>query len=108
MSQPNTTSQKPSPLLLAEKNFSNDTYLPRQTPSTSTAPSFTCRTPCSSNHLCSRSVPEAWRSALTEPRSFSFERARLPAGCGSEMTFALERFAIGFFTFMETPSGSRS
>ena len=32
-------------------NFSTDTYLPRQTPSTSTAPIFTCRTPFSSSHL---------------------------------------------------------
>jgi hypothetical protein len=100
MSQPNTTSQKPSPPLHAERNFSTDTYLPRQTPSTSTAPTFTCRTPFSTSHLWSVSISEGSRSDLTLPRSLSFARARLPAGCGRVMTFALERFAIGLLLLL--------
>src|SRR6516165_1466048 len=49
MSQPNTTSQKPKPPLAAERNFSAEMYLPRQMPSTSTAPTFALVMPFSSN-----------------------------------------------------------
>src|SRR5215470_5500167 len=75
MSQPKTTSQKPSPPSAAERNFSSETYLPRHTPSMSTPPTFALRRPFSANQRFNASAPPGV-GADEELRSGRGERLR--------------------------------
>src|SRR6266849_3167315 len=61
-SHPKITSQKPRPPSATLQNLSNDTYLPRRTPSTSKPPSFTLRTP--RFWKCSRK-PSIWLARVS-------------------------------------------
>src|SRR5215813_1178021 len=92
MSQPNTTSQKPKPPLTAEKNFSAETYLPRQMPSTSTAPTFALVIPFSSNQRLrsARSSPDRRAPCLRSEPPARAREAEVRLGIGQLRPNGLE------------------